>query len=144
MDAAFARATERIAASPVAVERAGRDAQRLDGVPDERFDGAVSTWTLCTIPDPLAALREVRRVLAPGAPLHFVEHGLSPDGDVERWQHRLEPLQRRLVGGCHLTRDVPALLDVAGFVVQDVHTSYERPRPFGYMFQGVARARPGG
>ena len=71
---------------------------------DDSFDSALSTWTLCTIPDPAAALRELRRVLRPGGQLHFVEHGLAPDADVQRRQHRFEPVQKRLFGGCHLTR----------------------------------------
>src|SRR3954467_14989111 len=102
-DVGWKLATKRLEASAVRVERAGLDGQSLP-FDDDSFDCAVSTWTMCTIPDVDAALAEVRRVLRPGGTLHFVEHGLSPDPSVARWQHRLEPVQKRLFGGCHLTR----------------------------------------
>jgi hypothetical protein len=87
----------------------------------------------------------VARVLRPGGRLHFVEHGLSPDAGVARWQARLEPVQRRVAGGCHLTRPVDRLLAAAGFAVERLDTGYERraPRPLGYLYEGTAvPARP--
>jgi ubiquinone/menaquinone biosynthesis C-methylase UbiE len=75
----------------------------------------VMTWTLCSIPDPLAALREMRRTLKPGGQLLFVEHGLSPEPSVERWQNRLTPIWRRVAGGCHLNRKMDDLIRSAGF-----------------------------
>ena len=107
-------AEERIAESHVRVEHV---ALRGESIPleDNSCDGALSTFTLCTIPDVGAALAEVRRVLRPGGRFHFLEHGLSPDPSVANWQRRLDPLQKRLADGCHLTRDTPTPLRAAGF-----------------------------
>src|SRR5947209_10149746 len=92
---AWKLASHRLDNSTIPVERAGLDGQALP-LPDDMYDCALSTWTLCSIPDTEMALREVRRVLKPGGRLHFVEHGLAPDERVQRWQHRLEPLQKRI------------------------------------------------
>ena len=105
------------------VVRAGLDGQVLD-LPDASMDSALSTFTLCTIPDVAAALREVRRVLRPGGSLHFLEHGLAPDPGVARWQHRLTPVQRRVAAGCHLDRPVASLVEEAGLVVEELDTFY--------------------
>ncbi|WP_062998310.1 class I SAM-dependent methyltransferase [Nocardia jinanensis] len=107
----------RRAASRVPIERAGLDGQSLP-FSDSSVDTALSTWTMCTIPDIEAALGEIRRVLVPGGTLHFVEHGLAPDPSVQRWQHRLDPLQQRIAGGCHLDRNIRALLETAGFGIR--------------------------
>ncbi|MGZ4494903.1 MAG: class I SAM-dependent methyltransferase, partial [Nocardioides sp.] len=137
-DVAWARSQGRRDSSPVRVVRAGLDGERLD-LPDASVDCALSTFTLCTIPDAVAALREVARVLRPGGRLHFVEHGLSPDPGVARWQHRLTPVQRRLGGGCHLDRPVLDLMREAGLVVEDVATFYAaRPRAAAYVYAGRA------
>ena len=106
---------------------------------DDAVDQVVSTWTLCTIPDLAVALAEVRRVLRPGGALLFLEHGRSPDARVRRWQRRLEPLQKRLAGGCHLTRDVPALLRAAGYELRELRELDLRgPRVAAHHFRGVA------
>ena len=130
---------ERIAASPVNVERSGLDGQSLEFA-DDSFDCAVSTWTMCTIRDLEAALAEVRRVLRPGGTLHFVEHGLAPDESVARWQYRLEPIQKRLFGGCHLTRRIVDLLERSGFTIKEIETFYEEgaPKVLGADSLGVA------
>ncbi len=138
-DLGWKLATKRLRATNLRVVRDGRDAQALP-LPDDSHDAALSTWTLCSIPDVVAALREVRRVLKPGAQLHFVEHGLAPDESVRRWQHRLEPLQKRLVGGCHLTRPVVDLLVDAGFEIRELDVFYEAgsPKPLGANSLGLA------
>lgn len=140
-DRAWALAADRLAASPVPVARRGVDGQELP-LDDDSQDTALSTWTLCTIPDPAAALAEVRRVLKPGGTLHFVEHGLAPDEKVRRWQHRLEPVQKRLAGGCHLTRRITDLLVHAGFEIVERDEFYEEgaPKFLGADTLGVARS----
>jgi len=137
-------AARRVAASAVPVEYIGTDAQALP-LADASVDHAVSTWTLCTIPDVGRALAEIRRVLRPGGTLHFVEHGRSPDAKVSRSQDRFTPLQRRLAGGCHLNRPIGQLLSGAGFELTRLDTFYlAAPRAWGYTFEGVATrpARP--
>lgn len=105
----------------------------------ESVDTVVMTWTLCSIPDPLAALREMRRVLKGGGTMLFVEHGLSPEPGVARWQHRLTPLWRRLAGGCHLDRKIDDLVRAAGFDLPQLKTEYSQgPRPMTYMYEGRA------
>ncbi len=107
---------------------------------DNSVDTVVMTWTLCSIPDPLAALREMRRVLKPGGRLLFVEHGLSPEPGVARWQHRLTPVWRNIAGGCHLDRKMDDLIRSAGFDLTDLRTDYARgPRTMTYMYHGCAR-----
>ena len=106
---------------------------------DSTLDTVVMTWALCSIPDPLVALREMRRVLKPGGRLLFVEHGLSPEPGVERWQHRLTPLWRHIAGGCHLDRKIDGLIRTAGFDLTELRTEYaEGPRTMTYMYQGCA------
>jgi ubiquinone/menaquinone biosynthesis C-methylase UbiE len=129
----------RIAASPVAVEVAGLDGQRLL-LADDSADSLLSTWSLCTIPDPVAAVAEMRRVLRPGGILHFAEHGLAPDESVRKWQQRLNGVQQRVAGGCHLSRDIPAIIESAGMTITRLDTYYGKgqPKPYAAMYEGVA------
>jgi ubiquinone/menaquinone biosynthesis C-methylase UbiE len=132
-------AEPRIERSAVPVEQAGLTGERLD-LASDRVDAVLSMWTLCTIPNVSAALGEMRRVLRSGGSLHFVEHGLAPDPKVESWQRRLEPLNKRLAGGCHLTRLIPDLIEQAGFVIEELDTYYfsGEPKSFSYTFEGRA------
>jgi ubiquinone/menaquinone biosynthesis C-methylase UbiE len=140
-DVSWRMAEPRVAAAPTRVRRVGLDGQSLP-LPDASADSALSTWTLCTIPDAGRALAEVRRVLKPGGALHFVEHGRSPDEGVRRWQERLDPIQKRLAGGCHLSRPIADLLTAAGFTIESLDTYYvpKEPKPFAWFYEGVARA----
>src|SRR5215472_8962149 len=131
-------AASRIAQCAVPIEFAGLDAGELPA-DDGSVDHVLSTWTLCTVPDPARALAEIRRVLRPGGSLHFAEHGLSPDPKIARRQHRLTPLQRRVFGGCHVNRPIDELIGSAGFELGRLDNYYMRgPRAVGYMFEGVA------
>ena len=142
-DVGWRLAERRVQGSTTPVRRTGLDGQRL-AEPDASYDCVLTTFTLCTIPDHRTALDEARRVLRPGGRLHFLEHGLSPDRRVASWQRRLEPLQRRLAGGCHLTRDHAADLEASGFVLEDLSQGYLpgplASRPMGYLYAGTARA----
>ncbi len=140
-DLCWRLAEPRLAATHVLVERSGLDGQSLP-YGDGSFDAALSTYTLCTIPDPVAALREVARVLKDGGVLHFAEHGLAPDAKVRRFQHRIEPVNKRLLGGCHVTRSVTGMLVEAGFTVTALDEFYEKgaPRFAGALSVGTAIA----
>jgi ubiquinone/menaquinone biosynthesis C-methylase UbiE len=130
----------RIATSSAHVELGGLDGQRLD-LPSDEFDAALSTWTLCTIPDLASALAEVRRVLKPGGEFYFVEHGHAPDANIVRWQERLEPLNKRILNGCHLTRTISDDIVRSGFVIDQLDNYYAKgiPKPMGYTYEGLAR-----
>ena len=135
---ARARRTRRQATIPVAL--LGASAENIPFA-EASFDSIVSSWTLCSIPDPERALREMRRVLKPGGCFHFIEHGLAPAPGVARWQHRLTPLWRRCAGGCHLDRDIAGLIRAAGFAVSTMETGFliAGPRPLTYHYKGLAQ-----
>jgi SAM-dependent methyltransferase len=141
-DAAWAMAAKRRAAASAPVSRAGLDGQRLD-LPDASVDSALITFTLCTIPDVETALQEVARVVKPDGSVHIAEHGAAPDPAVARWQQRLDPMQQRVFGGCHLTRNPIQLLTSAGFTDVDIDSGYISEfgpmRPWMYGYSGSAR-----
>ena len=132
----------RIARSLIDVDFHHLDAERLP-FEQARFDTIVCTFTLCSIVDVERALVEIRRVLKPGGQFLFLEHGLAPDPAVARWQRRLNPLQRRLGGGCNLTRDTLALLDGVGLTLRNSSQYYLQrvPKFLGYVTEGAAERR---
>lgn len=117
-----------------------RDSSEEIPVDDRSFDTIVTTWTLCTIPDPIKALSEMRRVLKPGGMLLFAEHGLAPEAGVRAWQERLNPLWRKFTGGCNLNRKLDDLIRLAGFTIAHLETAYAKGlRPMSYIYSGRAR-----
>ena len=107
---------------------------------DDSIDTALLTYTLCTIPDPLAALLEIRRVLKKGGKLVFCEHGMAPENNVKKMQNFINSFWPIFVGGCNLNRDIPSLLNDAGFLVDNLETMYlpKTPKWFGYNYWGSA------
>jgi ubiquinone/menaquinone biosynthesis C-methylase UbiE len=133
----LAKARTRIGHTPVELVEASAEQLQFDA---RSFDSAVVTYSLCSIPDPARALAEVRRVLRPGGELVFVEHGLAPEPRVQRWQRRLTPVWRRVGGGCHLDRDIAALLRSAEFDITDHTAAYTQGASWlSFTYQGVAR-----
>lgn len=135
---AMSRRAASRSSAPVTFFEASAEAIPID---DRSVDTVVTTWTLCTIPAALQALAEMRRVLKPGGQLLFVEHGLSPDTSIRRWQDWLNPAWKRIGGGCHLNRPIRALIEDAGFAIAEIDTGYIKgPNPMTYLYQG--RAKP--
>jgi ubiquinone/menaquinone biosynthesis C-methylase UbiE len=136
--ASMKMAYKRNAASRVKIQHVGLDGGSIQ-LDDESCDGALMTFTLCTVSDPQMVLSEIRRVLRPGGQLHFLEHGLAPEASIAKWQHRLDPWERRLADGCHLTRDARSLVSDAGFSIRTIEQRYARgPKPWSYFTFAVA------
>lgn len=132
-------ARKRASAIGIPVEMLPVDVQGIQAE-TERFDTIVMTFTLCSIKDPLSALKEMARVLKPQGQLLFCEHGLAPDATVERWQQRLTPFRKPIAGGCHLNRDIPALIESGGFRIEHMSAEYlAGPKPMSYVYSGSAR-----
>ena len=132
-------AKKRIEAAGFPVEYLPMSGEELSA-PDHSFDSVVSTFTLCSIPDPQAALEQIRRVLKPGGKLFLAEHGLSTDPSVQRWQHRLNGVQNVVCGGCNLNRDIRRLVGEAGFQFDEVEQYYTQgaPKFAGFLTRGIA------
>ncbi len=122
------------------VERVERGAETLP-FENQRFDCAVSTWTLCTIPDPVAAVREIARVLKTEGQFLFLEHGRSDDTKVARRQDRFNPVQRKIGCGCNMNRPIDALIRQGGMEVESLarYVMDGAPRILGEMYRGTAR-----
>lgn len=136
----LAMAEPRAAAVSFPVQLLVESAERIP-LPAQSFDTVVVTYTLCTIPDPGAALAEMRRLLKPEGKLYFCEHGRSDEGNISRWQDRLNPLWKRCMGGCNLNRDIAATIAGAGFRFDEIDTGYMPKTPLriaGYQYMGVA------
>lgn len=122
---------------PFPVDFLNESAQQIS-LADQTVDNVVVTWVLCSIPDPLRALREMKRVLSPEGKLVFIEHGLASDVAVRVWQNRLNPLWQRMAGGCHLNRKIDDLIGSAGFELASLETLYlAGPRPLTYTYYGI-------
>jgi ubiquinone/menaquinone biosynthesis C-methylase UbiE len=132
-------ARKKIAASSIPVEFLLIDGEQLP-FKDQSFDTVVSTWTLCSIEGVAQALREIRRVLKADGKFIFIEHGLSPELKTQKWQHRLNPIQKKLAGNCHLNRAIRPLIEGQGFTIEQLKEYYldNVPRLAGYFYQGFA------
>jgi len=108
-------------------------------LPDQSVDAVVSTWTLCTIPDPIFALQEICRVLRPGGKFYFLEHGLSPDRGIARLQNLWNPIQKWCAGGCHVNREIDRLILDSGFKILGYKRFYMKgPKILSYLYGGAA------
>uniref|UniRef100_UPI0035694B01 class I SAM-dependent methyltransferase n=1 Tax=Litorivivens sp. TaxID=2020868 RepID=UPI0035694B01 len=128
-----------LARSPVQVEWLGLPGEEIP-LDNHSADTVVLTFTLCTIPDWEAALKQMHRVLKPGGRLLFCEHGAAPDASVARWQDRVNPVWKKVAGGCHLNRRIPELLAQGGFTIGDLQMDYlqKTPRIAGFRYKGYA------
>lgn len=133
------KALPRVNAAPFDLEWLGLPGEEIP-LEDNSADTVVLTYTLCTIPDWHAAVKEMRRVLKPGGKLLFSEHGKAPDAGVRKWQDRINPTWKKIAGGCHLNRDIPNMLEQGGFKLQQLDTLYvpSTPKIAGFTYWGYA------
>jgi len=138
-DQMWARSQKRRSGFQIPIERIGLSGEDISL--DSNFaDTVLATYTLCTIPDPIAALKEMRRVLKPGGKLVFLEHGQAPDAHIRKWQERIDPYWKKIAGGCHPGRPIPSLLNEAGWRVEHLAQGYiPGPKPLTYNYWGTAR-----
>jgi len=133
---AMARKMTGCSARPVTLIAGSAEAIPIE---NHSIDTVVTTWTLCSIPDAIGALQEMHRVLRPGGQLLFVEHGLAPEDNIQRWQNRLTPLWKRIGGGCHLNRPIGTLIESSGFDITQLETGYMKgPKPMTFLYEGRA------
>ena len=133
------KAQKNLANSPLEVRWLDLPGEEIP-LEDHSVDTVLLTFTLCTIPGWAAALQQMRRVLKPDGQLLFCEHGLAPDAPVQRWQHRINPLWKKLCGGCNINRPIDNGLEQAGFRITQMDTEYlpQTPRFVGYNYRGIA------
>ena len=137
-DHIWRRSQMRREAAPFPVERIGLSGEDIPMATDSA-DTVVVTYSLCTIPDPVKALREMRRILKPGGEILFCEHGQAPDRNIANWQARIDPIWSKLAGGCQSGRDIPSLITEAGLTTTELHQSYvPGPKVLSYNYWGRA------
>ena len=130
------RSAKRRAASPLEIERIGLSGEDIP-LQDNMADSVVVTYSLCTIPDPIKALGEMKRILKPGGKILFTEHGKAPDAKIHRWQNRIDPIWGKLAGGCHTGRDIPTLFRQAGLEFESLEQGYiPGPKVLSYNYWG--------
>lgn len=134
------KAKSRVDAAPFDLEWLDLPGEEIP-LDDKSIDTIVLTYTLCTIPDWLSAVKQMRRVLKPGGKLLFSEHGKAPDAVVEKWQERVNPFWMKIAGGCHLNRDIPKLLAEGGLIIKEIDTLYvpKTPKIAGFTYWGYAQ-----
>lgn len=134
------RSAARRAACPILVERIGLSGEDIP-LESNTVDSVVVTYSLCTIPDPVKALLEMKRIVKPGGKILFSEHGKVPDNKVHKWQNRIDPIWKKIAGGCHTGRDIPSLFRQADLSFESLDEMYiPGPKVLGYNYWGVSRA----
>ena len=137
-DHIWKRSAERREACEIKVERIGLSGEDIP-MEANRADSVVCTYSLCTIPDPVRALHEMKRILKPGGQILFSEHGKAPDTAVHKWQNRIDPIWKKIAGGCHSGRDIPDLFHQAGIRLEHLEEMYiPGPKVLGYNYWGSA------